>query len=83
MSQQYSAQNVKTRTSILLFGSGWAAPVVLYFENPQEKYKEIQEILKTPVSGRVIEFDANGPVKKVCVLASQLTGVALQDEQYI
>ena len=80
--QQYSAQNFKTRTSLLLFGSGWAAPLVLYFDNPQEKYKEIQEMLKAP-AGRVLELEANGPVKKVCVVSGQITGIALQDEQYI
>jgi len=79
MGQQYSAQ-FKTRTSLLLFGNGWAAPLVLYFDNPQDKYKEIQEILNSPSKAKMLELEATGPIKRVTVLASQITGVALQDE---
>lgn len=83
MGQQFSAQNIRTKTSLLLFGNGWAAPLVLYFENPQEKYSELKEILNKPAATRVLELEAMGPIKKVSILASQITGLALQDEQYI
>ena len=75
-------QNIKTRMSLLLFGNGWAAPLVLYFENPEIKFKELQEILKTPAAARGLEFEPIGPIKKVSVLASQITGVALQEEPH-
>ncbi len=80
--QQFSAQNFKTKISVLLFGKSWAAPLVLYFDNPQQKYTEIQEVLKSAAAPRLIELEANGPVKKVSVLSSQISGVALQEEQH-
>lgn len=83
MAQQFSGQTFKTKTSILLFGKSWAAPLVLYFDNPQQKYAEIQEIIKTAATSKLIELEANGPVKKVSVLSSQIAGVAMQEEQHI
>lgn len=83
MSQQFSAQTFKTKTSILIFGKSWAAPLVLYFDNPQQKYNEIQEILKSTAAPKLIEFEATGPVKKVSMLSSQIAGVAMQEEQHI
>lgn len=83
MAQQFKPQNFKTKTSILLFGKSWAAPLVLYFENPVQTYNEIQEILKSAAAPKLIEFEALGPVKKVSVLSNQIAGVAMQEEQHI
>ena len=83
MSQQFVQQNFKTKTSLLLFGKSWAAPLVLYFDNPQEKYKEIQEIINSLAQPKLVELSANGPIKKVSIMSNQIAGVALQEEQHI
>lgn len=73
---------IKTRTALLIFIKGSAAPIVLYVENPQGAYEEIQQLLKG-ASSVVIEKEGNGPIKKVSIQASQISAVALQDEQYV
>lgn len=83
MTQQFVTQNFKTKNSVLLFGKSWAAPLVLYFDNPQEKYKEIQEVINSSNQPKLLELVANGPIKKVCILSSQIAGVALQEEQHL
>lgn len=82
MAQQYSTPQIKTRTALLLFIKGSSAPVVLYVENPQETYKEIQQLIKTP-STTLIEKEGSGPIKRVSVQANQISAVALQEEQYV
>lgn len=83
MTQQFVQQNFKTKTSVLLFGKSWSAPLVLYFDNPQEKYKEIQEIINSSSQAKLIELTANGPIKKVSIMSNQIAGVALQEEQHL
>lgn len=73
---------VKTRTALLIFVKGASVPVVLYVENPQATYEEFQQLLRTP-SSAIIEKEGNGPIKKVTLQASQVSAVALQDEQYV
>ncbi len=80
MSQQYNS-NIKVKTSVLVFLKNLAAPLVLYFDNPQEIYEELREVVNTPVN-KVFEFMPNGPIKKVCVNSQQISAVALQEEQY-
>ena len=82
MAQQFSQQQIKTRTAVLVFIKGSAAPIVLYVENPQTLYSEFVTAMKsaTPV---VIEKETMGPIKKVSVISNQISGVALQDEQYV
>lgn len=83
MAQQFSGTpQVKTRTALLIFLKGSSAPVVLYVEHPQATYEEFQQLLKSP-SALLIEKDGNGPIKKVSFQASQLSAVALQEEQYV
>lgn len=83
MSTQFSGTpQVKTRTALLIFVKGASVPVVLYVENPQVAYEELQQLLKTP-SVAVIEKEGNGPIKKVTLQANQISAVALQDEQYV
>lgn len=83
MSTQFSGTpQVKTRTALLVFIKGSSAPIVLYLENPQAAYEEIQQLVKTQ-SATLIEKEASGPIKKVSFLANQVSAVALQDEQYV
>jgi hypothetical protein len=83
MATQFSGTpQIKTRTALLIFIKGSSAPVVLYVENPQAVYEEIQQLIKVS-SSTLVEKEGNGPIKKVSVLASQISAVALQDEQYV
>jgi len=83
MATQFSGgPQIKTRTALLVFIKGSSAPIVLYVENPQAAYEEIQQMLKNP-SPVTIEKEGNGPIKKVSFASNQVSAVALQDEQYV
>ena len=47
MAQQFNAQNIKKRTSVLVFLKGSTAPLVLYVENPEELYTELKQVIKS------------------------------------
>ena len=53
----------------------------MYFDNPQAAYDELKQAMKsaTPV---LVDKQANGPIKRLCVISNQIRGLALQDEQY-
>lgn len=82
MAQQFNPQNVKKRTSILVFIKGSTAPLVLYVENPQELYAELTQLIKS-TANVLVEKETQGPVKKVCFLSNQIAAIAMQEEQYI
>lgn len=68
--------------SVLVFINALAAPVVLYSDNPISLYEELKKIIQqaNPGSPKLIEKPGAGPLKKVCILDTQITGVALQAE---
>lgn len=82
MAQQFNPQNIKKRTSILVFIKGSTAPLVLYVENPQDLYAELTQLIKS-TSNVLVEKETQGPVKKVCFLSNQIAAIAMQEEQYI
>lgn len=82
MAQQFNPQNIKTRTSVLVFLKGSTAPLVLYVENPTELYNELLNCMKSQ-SPSIIEKETTGPLKKVCFISNQIASVAMQEEQYI
>lgn len=83
MATQFSGTpQIKTRTALLIFTKGSAAPVVLYVENPQATYEELQKVIKNG-SSSVIEKEGNGPIKKITLHSNQISAVALQEEQYV
>ena len=82
MAQQFNPQNIKKRTSILVFIKGSTAPLVLYVENPQELYAELTQLIKS-TANVLVEKETQGPVKKVCFLSNQIAAIAMQEEQYI
>ena len=82
MAQQFNPQNIKKRTSILVFLKGSTAPIVLYVENPQELYSELVQLVKNS-SNAIVEKETQGPIKKVCFAANQISAVAMQEEQYM
>ena len=80
---QTPQQQIKSRLSVLIFLKGNAAPLVLYVDRPQELYDEMLTYLKLPATNKLIEKETQGPLKKVAFMASQISGVAMQEEQYI
>lgn len=82
MAQQFANPNIKMKVAILIFLKNTAAPLVLYFDNPQEIYNELKEVVQTPTS-RVFEFEPLGPIKKICVNASNIAAVGMQEEPHL
>lgn len=82
MAQQFNAQNIKKRTSLLVFLKGSTAPLVLYVENPEAMYEELKTAMKSPTPS-FIEKETTGPLKKVCFISNQIASLALQEEQYM
>ncbi len=85
MPQPFSQGNqIKRRTSVLVFLKGTTAPLVLYVENPLALYDELTQILKlNSPTVKLIEKNTLGPVKKVCIQSTQICAVAIQEEQYM
>ncbi len=82
MSQQFNAQNIKKRLSLLVFIKGSTAPLVLYSEDTAALYDELNQLLR---SNQVVlvEKETTGPLKKVCFFSNQIAALALQEEQYV
>ena len=87
MAQQFNPQglnpqNIKKRTSVLVFLKGSTAPLVLYVENPQDLYTELNQLMKS-ASAVVVEKETQGPLKKVSFISKQIAAIAMQEEQYV
>ena len=82
MAQQFNAQNIKKRISVLVFLKGSTAPLVLYVENHEALYDELKQAVKSP-QAMLIERETLGPLKKVCFISNQIASLALQEEQYM
>ena len=87
MAQQFNPQglnpkNIKKRTSVLVFLKGSTAPLVLYVENPQDLYTELNQLMKS-ASAVVVEKETQGPLKKVSFISNQIAAIAMQEEQYV
>ncbi len=82
MAQQFNAQNIKKRYSVLVFLKGSTAPLVMYVENTEELYSELQQAMKS-AAGTIIEKETLGPLKKVSFISNQIAAVAIQEEQYV
>ncbi|MBR2525771.1 hypothetical protein IKE67_04835 [bacterium] len=80
MTQQFQ-QQVKIRTGLYVFLKETTNPVVLYFDNPQAVFDELKTAMKS-ASPVLIDKQANGPIKRLCIVSNQIRGLALQDEQY-
>ena len=85
MTQPFSQGNqIKKRTSVLVFLKGTTAPLVLYVENPAALYDELSQILKiNSPTPRLFEKNTMGPIKKVCIQSTQICAIAMQEEQYM
>ncbi len=71
-----------TNFTVLVFVKSLAAPVVLYTDNPVSLYEEIKRLIQqaNPHSPKLIEKPGAGPLKKVSLLDTEISGVALQSE---
>lgn len=83
MASQFTQGNIQIKTSLLIFLKGSVAPIVLYFEDPKKVYDDLQKILKAASAPKMIELDASGPIKKVSLVSTEISGLALQEEQYM
>ena len=81
MAQQFNPQNIKKRTSVLVFIKGSTAPLVLYTDNSEEFYNELQQLMKS-TTAKFIEKETSGPLKKVAFMSNQIAAIAIQEEQY-
>lgn len=80
--QNMNPQNIKKRTSVLVFLKGSTAPLVLYVENPQDLYAELTQLIKSPTAV-LVEKETQGPLKKVAFISNQVAALAMQEEQYV
>lgn len=80
MTQPQYQQQVKTRKALLLFIKNVSTPIILYFANPDEEYKKIQQIIAKPSVGKLLELTPKGPIKTFSVIDNQICAVALQEE---
>jgi hypothetical protein len=71
-----------TQQIVLIFLKSLASPVVLYAENAPQLYEEIKVLIKQAQHNhpKLIEKPGMGPLKKVCFLDTELSGVALQSD---
>jgi hypothetical protein len=71
-----------TNYTVLVFVKSLAAPVVLYSDNPVSLYEEIKRHIQqaNPSAPKLIEKPGAGPLKKVCLQDTEISGVALQAE---
>lgn len=80
MPQPFQHQPLQPRKALLLFVKNVATPIILYFDNPDEEYRGIQQIIAKPSAGRLLEFKPKGPIKSFSVMDNQIAAVALQEE---
>lgn len=80
-----TSQSVQIRKPVLIFIRGAATPVVLYTEDSESLYKELKQIIEQAnrQSPRLVEKTGKGPVKKLCILDTDITGVAIQEETFV
>ena len=81
MAQQFNPQNIKKRTSVLVFIKGSTAPLVLYVENAEELYNELLTAMKS-ATPKLIEKETAGPLKKTAFVSNQIAALAIQEEQF-
>ncbi len=81
MTQQFTnPQTLSKRTAFIIFVKGSIAPVVLYLDDPHKVYENIQNIINSNNPPKIFEIEANGPIKKVTLITSEVSGCALQEE---
>ena len=79
------SQQVQTRKPILIFLKHVGPPLVLYVDDSEALYLELKQIIvnASEKAPKLIEKSGKGPLKKLCVLDTQIAGIALQEEAFI
>lgn len=80
MSQQSTPKKTKQKIAFIVFVKGSIAPIVLYLDEPVKVYENVQRIIESTNAPKMFEIEANGPIKKVTLVTSEITGCALQEE---
>ncbi len=83
MAQQFNKPNLKARIAFIVFVKGSIAPIVLYLDDPHKVYENVQGIIRSVQPPKFFEIEANGPIKKVTFITSEVTGCALQEEMHL
>lgn len=80
--QPFQQQQVKTRKPVLIFLKMVGPPLVLYVDDSESLFEEIKAIIAnaSEKSPRLVEQVGKGPLKKLCILDTQIAGVAIQEE---
>lgn len=75
---------IQTRSAVLILLKGVAPPMVFYVDDHDAVYNDIKQIIKnaSPQAPKLVEQTSKGPLKKLCVLDTQIAGVVIQEEQY-
>ncbi|MBK8190001.1 MAG: hypothetical protein IPK79_06080 [Vampirovibrionales bacterium] len=73
----FSPPTLKTALIVMMRAS---APLVLYPDNAEALYEELKAVIRNakPSAPKLIEKTANGPLKRVALLDTEITGVSLQ-----
>ncbi|MCD8025277.1 MAG: hypothetical protein LUE64_07065 [Candidatus Gastranaerophilales bacterium] len=79
MAQQFNSKQ-KSKVALIIFVKGSIAPIVLYLDEPNKVYENVQGIIRSPQPPKFFEIEANGPIKKVTFVTAEVTGCALQEE---
>ena len=82
MAQQTPQGNIQTRQALLIFCKDSASPLVLYFDNPQQIYEDLKNLVNSN-EVKLVEFEPIGPIKKAALTSDNIIAVALQEEQYL
>ena len=81
MTHPYMQQPQKTRTSVLVFIKGSAAPIVMYVENPITVYEELKKCSESGIN-KLYEKECFGPIRKVSIMTGQIAALAIQEEPH-
>ena len=77
MAQQFTRTK---KIAFIVFIKGSIAPIVLYLDDPQKIYDNVQGIIRSSNPPKFFEIEANGPIKKVTLVTADVAGCALQEE---
>jgi len=66
--------------TVLVFLKSLAAPIVLFSDNPMSLYDELKRNIQqaSAQAPKLLEKPGVGPLKKVCFIDTEISGVALQ-----
>ncbi|MDD3150559.1 MAG: hypothetical protein PHV68_06960 [Candidatus Gastranaerophilales bacterium] len=81
----FQQQTISTKRPILIFLKHVGPPIVLYVDDSDAMFVELQEIMlkASPSNPKIIEKTGKGPVKKIAVLDTQIAGLAIQEEAFM